>query len=185
MLKLLQNWLAKLLESLRRPDNPDVTPVPTPTPVPQPPTPPPTPEPTSIVTQVLLETNGRRERAGKAPLILSPNLTLIAQAHSDWMADRHIMSHNEGNVSPFDRMHRAGYTFRAAAENIAAGQRTATEVVEAWFDDTPHRMNLLGDYTHLGVGYSNGYWTCDYAVPAGAGTVQAPVTVLCGGGLSR
>ena len=64
--------------------------------------------------------------------------------------------------SPFDMMKQFGISYRAAAENIAMGQRTPEEVVNAWMNSDGHRKNILSSsYTHIGIGYmENGnYWT--------------------------
>ena len=42
------------------------------------------------------------------------------------------------------------YTF--AGENIAYGQKSAAQVVQAWMDSPGHKKNILGDFTHIGVG---------------------------------
>ena len=47
-------------------------------------------------------------------------------------------------------------------ENIAQGQRTPEEVVQAWMNSAGHRANILNNgFTHIGVGYveSGNYWT--------------------------
>nr|WP_306821499.1 CAP domain-containing protein [Metabacillus litoralis] len=55
--------------------------------------------------------------------------------------------------------------FRTAAENLAAGQRTPKEVVNAWMNSQGHRANILKkEVSEIGVGYVNGgeyghYWT--------------------------
>ena len=64
--------------------------------------------------------------------------------------------------SPFDMMRDQGVSYRSAGENIAKGQRTPQEVVQAWMNSEGHRRNILSsDYTHIGVGYDpNGHhWT--------------------------
>ena len=46
-----------------------------------------------------------------------------------------------------------GASYRGAGENIAKGQRTPEEVVNAWMNSEGHRANILNSkYTHLGVG---------------------------------
>ncbi|SER15644.1 Cysteine-rich secretory protein family protein [Gracilibacillus ureilyticus] len=55
-----------------------------------------------------------------------------------------------------------GISYRSAAENIAKGQRTPYQVVQAWMNSSGHRQNILnGNYTHIGVGYDPDgyYWT--------------------------
>jgi Uncharacterized protein with SCP/PR1 domains len=53
--------------------------------------------------------------------------------------------------------------YKAAAENIAAGQNSSEDVMKSWMNSDGHRKNILGEsYTHLGVGcyeYGNKlYW---------------------------
>ena len=93
----------------------------------------------------------------------------MAQAHSEDMAKRGFFAHNNPDgATPFDRMKRAGITYRAAAENIAAGQRTAEEVVDSWMNSSGHRANILNaSYTKMGLGIAYGgsyrvYWTQDF-----------------------
>ena len=44
--------------------------------------------------------------------------------------------------------------YAAWGENIAAGQRTPQEVVNAWMNSQGHRKNIMkSEYTHIGVGY--------------------------------
>lgn len=56
-------------------------------------------------------------------------------------------------------------SFQTAAENLAAGQRTPKEVVNAWMNSPGHRANILKkEVSEIGVGYVNGgkyghYWT--------------------------
>lgn len=55
----------------------------------------------------------------------------------------------------------AGVTY---GENIASGQASAAEVVQAWMDSPGHRANILDcDYRTTGTGYApddtGPYWT--------------------------
>ena len=56
--------------------------------------------------------------------------------------------------------HRSSFSvypsgWKRAGENIAAGY-SYTTVVQGWIDSPGHRANMLGDYTHIGVGYYQG-----------------------------
>ena len=42
-----------------------------------------------------------------------------------------------------------------AAENVAYGYNV-TSVVDAWMNSPGHRANILGDFTHIGVGVAKG-----------------------------
>lgn len=89
------------------------------------------------------------------PLRMEGRLRCAARVHSLDMATRGYFDHNnpEGE-SPFDRMGRAGYEFRAAGENIAAGQPTPEAVVSGWLDSPGHCSNIMSpDFQEIGVGY--------------------------------
>lgn len=120
----------------------------------------------SYEQQVLELVNEQRTNYGLAPLSYSKELEAVAYAHSKDMAQNNYFSHtNLSGQSPFDRIHAAGISYRSAAENIAAGQKTPQEVVSAWMNSAGHRANILNSsVTKMGVGiYSGGsygiYWT--------------------------
>ena len=124
-----------------------------------------------LAAQVLSLTNAERADAGCKPLRANAKLTAAAQAHSSDMAAKDYFSHNSKNGdSPFTRMKEAGYSFSAAAENIAMGQPTAKAVMKAWMNSPGHKANILNcTYTELGVGYATRsgtpYWTQDFGKP--------------------
>ncbi|MBD2608560.1 LysM peptidoglycan-binding domain-containing protein [Scytonema hofmannii FACHB-248] len=126
----------------------------------------------NIVNRVLELTNIERNKAGLPPLRLNPQLTAAAQTHSENMARSKSISHQlPGELSLGDRISRAGYKWSAIAENVAGGQKTPELAVSAWINEVPpndgHRKNILNpNYRELGVGYSNNYWTQDFASPA-------------------
>ena len=76
----------------------------------------------------------------------------------------------EQKVSSFKKtveelLDEQGVNYMSAGENIAYGQRTPEEVMNAWMNSQGHRENILNSrYTSIGVGCyqsSNGtlYWT--------------------------
>lgn len=88
------------------------------------------------------------------------------------MAKRDYFDHtNPDGKSPFDRMSAAGYQYRSAAENIAAGYRDAEAVVQGWMNSEGHRKNIMNcGLTEIGVGYATGgkygtYWTQNFGTP--------------------
>ncbi|MFP7478220.1 CAP domain-containing protein [Terribacillus saccharophilus] len=113
--------------------------------------------------QVVDLTNKEREKAGLQPLKADAELSKVARAKSQDMADNGYFDHNSPTYgSPFDMMKSFGISYKTAGENIAQGQKTPEEVVEAWMNSQGHRENILNaDYTNIGVGYvENGnYWT--------------------------
>lgn len=113
--------------------------------------------------QVVDLTNAERTKAGLKPLEMHGALMDVAQAKSEDMAKNNYFDHNSPTYgSPFDQIKAAGISYRSAGENIAQGQTTPAQVVQAWMDSPGHRQNILNaNYTHIGVGYvENGnYWT--------------------------
>lgn len=125
---------------------------------------------TSFEKQVLDLVNEQRAQNGLSALVWDDALASVARAHSEDMRDRHFFSHtNPDGLSPFDRIKSYGISYRSAGENIAAGQTTPAEVVQAWMNSSGHRANILNEgYTKLGVGYASGgsyghYWTQNFA----------------------
>ncbi|MEK4147740.1 CAP domain-containing protein [Robertmurraya sp. FSL W8-0741] len=108
-------------------------------------------------------TNEERSKNGLPALKIDENLSKVARAKSEDMKTMGYFSHTSPNYgSPFDMMKRFGITYRSAGENIAMGQRSPEEVVQAWMNSEGHRANILNSsFTHIGVGYvANGnYWT--------------------------
>jgi uncharacterized YkwD family protein/spore coat assembly protein SafA len=124
------------------------------------------PEIKRIEHKVTQLTNQEREKRGLQPLRPSWELSRVARYKSRDMMDRGYFSHESPTYgSPFNMMRDFGIEFTAAGENIAAGQRTAKQVVQAWMDSPGHRKNILNEnYTRIGVGYAKGgskryYWT--------------------------
>lgn len=120
----------------------------------------------SYEQQVLNLVNEQRAKYGLSALTYNTALEAVAYSHSKDMAQNNYFSHtNLSGQSPFDRMKAAGISYRSAAENIAAGQKTPQEVVNAWMNSSGHRANILNSsVTQMGVGiYSGGsygvYWT--------------------------
>lgn len=113
--------------------------------------------------QVLDLTNKERANAGLPALKLDVELSKVAREKSRDMQAKGYFDHNSPTYgSPFDMMKQFGISYTSAGENIAQGQQTPEEVVQAWMNSQGHRENILNSsYTHLGVGYvENGnYWT--------------------------
>lgn len=113
--------------------------------------------------QVVDLTNAERAKEGLKPLEMHSPLMEVAQAKSEDMAKNNYFSHTSPTYgSPFDQIKSAGISYRSAGENIAQGQRTPQQVVQAWMESPGHRQNIMNaNYTHIGVGFvDNGYyWT--------------------------
>lgn len=128
---------------------------------------------------ILCLVNDERTARGLAALSRSGRLEVAAQLHSDDMVAKGFFDHvNREGLDPFGRLDLANYAYAAAAENIAAGQRTPRAAMEVWMASEEHCRNILGaGFTELGVGANpvaatlpngTGTWTQNLGRPAGA-----------------
>lgn len=126
---------------------------------------------TAAEQEVVRLTNEHRRAAGCSPLIADPALRSAAFTHSSKMAAANSMQHQlPGEAGLLERVRAAGFSpLRSVAENIAAGQRSASAVVNAWMASSGHRANILNcSFTHIGVGVAQSkqgrlFWTQNFA----------------------
>lgn len=118
---------------------------------------------------VVALTNEQRAAAGLSPLVTSTTLTLAAQRHSDDQAAMNTATHVGSDGSDGgERITAAGFAWTSWGENVAAGQTSAADVVEAWMNSPSHRASMLtGAFTSAGVGLTvrDGvrFWTLVFA----------------------
>lgn len=135
----------------------------------------PLPPPVSLPdlrTEILTLVNDIRTGRKLKPLTYSSQLEQSAQAYADRMINEGFFGHTapDGEVLK-DRVMRTGYYDRtfstdcycmkgyALGENLARGQKTPKEVVDAWMKSPSHRDAIINpDYTDLGVGVRSGIW---------------------------
>lgn len=114
---------------------------------------------------ILDKLNAERKAHNIRPLKASKKCRLAAVFHARDMAKRHYFSHDtKGGVSWDRRIRRFGIGPRATiGENIAWGQDSETEVMQAWMNSPGHRANILNpDYRYVGEGRSGPYWVTDF-----------------------
>ena len=112
---------------------------------------------------------GNQRFNAASPLSANASLNSAAQVHSSDMARTRRMSHTGSNGSSMgQRATQAGYQWRAIAENVAAGQKTPNDVVQAWLKSPGHCANIMNsNYQDGGVSAVRGsnnvlYWTMLY-----------------------
>lgn len=131
--------------------------------------------------EVVRLVNIERAKEGLPPLEISYELTEIARQRSIDMANGLPFSHyhvdkycNEyGDGIAFELMQERGIRYKWAGENIAAGQETPQDVVDAWMNSPDHKANILRpEFTSIGVGFTDEtitdhdtYWTQIFAAP--------------------
>ena len=113
----------------------------------------------AIESQIISLVNQYRASYGLPPLKVNFQLNVAADMHSADMAALGKMEHDlYGTTRPkvSDRLDAVGYDNWSNSiswgENIAYGQRSASEVMTAWMNSAGHRANILNTgYTEIGV----------------------------------
>lgn len=112
--------------------------------------------------------------AAAPPLKWNDKLFNAAAGHSADMAAKNYFSHTSLDGRSFSqRITNAGYDWRAAGENIAAGQTSVAQVMTAWVNSPGHCANLMNkNFTEVGVACVKNdassyryYWTMELAQP--------------------
>lgn len=109
---------------------------------------------TSLNTEMARDLiNQYRRDKGLKPLKLNAQLTEAAKEHSRDLAKWDRISHYGSDGSnPWDRVKRAGYKAKLAAENVGTGQVNFEEVLRGWKESAGHNKNLLlGDAQEMGL----------------------------------
>ena len=122
--------------------------------------------------RVIAIVNEERAANGLSALKENAELDKIATLKSEDMAKLNYFSHTSPTYgSPFEMLSQFGITYTAAGENIAMGQPTPENVMDAWMHSEGHRANILNSsYTEIGVGIAknaNGQyiWTQTFLRP--------------------
>ncbi|MCX7695679.1 MAG: SafA/ExsA family spore coat assembly protein [Caloramator sp.] len=126
----------------------------------------------AIESEVVRLVNIERAKVGLPALKENWQLSRVARYKSQDMINKNYFSHYSPTYgSPFDMIESFGIKFSAAGENIAMGQRTPQEVMNAWMNSPGHRSNILSpSYTEIGVGLAKDkagrcYWTQMFIKP--------------------
>ena len=103
------------------------------------------------------------QRVGLPALQRDARLDRAAQLHAENMARQGRMAHVLDNRGVGARVCAEGVCQVGVAENIAAGQRSTGDVMQAWMASPVNRANIKGRYSRIGVGYSKGFWCVVFA----------------------
>ena len=120
----------------------------------------------SFQEEVVRLVNVERTKRGLSELSFNTQLSNVATLKSQDMINKNYFSHTSPTYgSPFDMMKQFNISYKTAGENIAKGQKTPEEVVNAWMNSQGHRENILStNFTDIGVGVAKSsdgtlYWT--------------------------
>ncbi|WP_246941599.1 CAP domain-containing protein [Bacillus pinisoli] len=114
----------------------------------------------SFENQVVQLVNQERAKQGLKPLTHRADLKAVAHKKAEDMINSNYFSHTSPNYgSPFQMMKTFGISYTAAGENIAKGQKTPQEVMNAWMNSPGHRANILKpEFDTIGVGFYHSAW---------------------------
>jgi uncharacterized protein YkwD len=112
---------------------------------------------------------GTTRMAPAPPLIWNTHLQKAAYGHARDMNDKNYFSHtSKDGRSMEDRIVLNGYIFNGyksfmVGENIARGQQSIQEVMDAWIKSPDHCRNLMNaGFKEIGVSQYNDYWVQDF-----------------------
>ena len=104
----------------------------------------------SAASEVVRLTNSARSQNGYAALIEDGALSDAAAVRAREIA--RSFSHTRPSGASFSSaLSESGVSYLRAGENIASGQKSASEVVYAWMNSLGHRANILNSsYSRIG-----------------------------------
>lgn len=115
---------------------------------------------TNYTNKVVSLVNDERAEKNLSKLKTDSALSKAAQARARELAEKNYLEHTRPDGVSYMKVF-SEYSIKhcGASENLARGQETPNEVMKAWMSDSGKRASILtSEYTHIGVGYYNGYW---------------------------
>jgi len=103
----------------------------------------------SVSSQMVGLVNSARANGGLPALEHHDGLASVAQSWASHMAEAKRLSHNPSTGAQIP----SGWS--SWAENVAfVSSPSANKLHRSFMDSPPHRANIMGSYTHIGVGYA-------------------------------
>jgi len=108
---------------------------------------------------------GRSLYDAEDPLQHAPELQCSARLHTlDMARYGFVRSTGSDNRNPEERMRAAGFDLENWEESLVVDEFDPNMVFERLIERYPDCSYVLrGQLTHIGIGFSEGYWTIDYA----------------------
>lgn len=117
-------------------------------------TPPPPPKPSNArdySAEALAAVNAVRAKKGLSPVAVDPAAAGAAVSQARRMVSHRKMAHLLGPGDDFKARMKGGGVALPASENVATGQDSLAEAIDAWVKSPRHLHNMLGDYSGMGV----------------------------------
>lgn len=125
--------------------------------------------------------NMYRESQGRSTIQVSEAGVQSSRWHGEDMIAKNYFSHTEPNGRDFSAR-AAAFGYPAWAENIAAGNSSASATFCQWKNSSGHNANMLGsNHRTIGIGRSSGggtygvYWSNNFG-PLTNDTIGTPLT---------
>ncbi|GAB9474105.1 hypothetical protein Gpo141_00011245 [Globisporangium polare] len=121
--------------------------------------------------QIIMTVNKRRQEAGLPQICLNYKLMNTAQLQANFMAKTNTITvTGQNGTSPSDRGTMARYNSTGVAEVVGAGYTKPDDLINAWMQSADSKAIVLGNYTHIGPGYTvdekqeyKSYWAVDFS----------------------
>jgi uncharacterized protein YkwD len=126
----------------------------------------------ALRAEVLAAHNRIRAEAKLPPLSVSAKLQAAAEVHAKDMAAQKKMSHTGSDgTTVLERTKARNYRYYRVGENIAHGRYTTARLMKGWMDSPPHKRNILGSFSQIGVACATAedgkrYWCVTFGLPA-------------------
>lgn len=127
----------------------------------------------ALQAAVLTLVNQERSSRGLSELTENGKLQVQAEDYACTLIVDDFFAHEHPDTGQDvgDRADNSGYSWQVIGENLAAGQQTAQDVMDAWMDSPGHRANILdARFTEIGIGVQQGgdfgiYWVQVFGKP--------------------
>ena len=100
----------------------------------------------SIALEIFHLVNAARIEQGKPELLWDANLQGVTDIRASELLKSYSHTRPDGTTC-FMAIKNSGIKYKTAAENIATGQTTSSQVMSRWMNSEGHRKNILGDFT--------------------------------------
>ena len=115
---------------------------------------------TNYTEKVINLMNEERTAVGRVRLKQDEKLMKAAQTRAKELAEKPELDHERPNGKKYlSVLSEYSIKYYAVSENLVKEQKTPSSVMATCMDDPGKRANILtSEYTHVGVGYYDGYW---------------------------
>jgi uncharacterized protein YkwD len=105
--------------------------------------------------EVFQKINSIRASETLPPLTPNSAMTELARTHSSLLAEKKDISKHRGASERFEALREIYPGMTAFGENVAFNfgfQNPVDQAIKGWLKNPKHRENILGDFTHTGIG---------------------------------